>query len=93
MKAYSIFDKKAGTYSQPFFCVSQGVAIRQLMDLVRDSRTTVSEYPDDFALYQVGDFDDVTGTLMPCRNDGGEFLNPIFINNALDFVEDGQHSN
>ena len=93
MKAYSIFDKKAGTYSNPFFCVSQGVAIRQLMDLVTDQRTTVSKYPEDFALYEVGSFNEITGALLPCRHDGGEVLNPVFISNALDFVEDGKDKN
>ncbi len=65
MKLYSIFDAKANTYCAPFECVSNGVAIRQLMDLVSDAKTTVSKYPEDFSLYFVGDFDADTGSLLP----------------------------
>lgn len=65
MKLYSIFDSKANTFCAPFECVSNGVAIRQLMDLVQDAKTTVSKYPEDFSLYFVGDFDTDTGALLP----------------------------
>ena len=65
MKLYSIYDAKANTYCAPFECVSNGVAIRQLMDLVSDAKTTVSRYPEDFSLYFVGDFDTDTGALLP----------------------------
>lgn len=65
MKLYSIFDAKANTFCAPFECVSNGVAIRQLMDLVSDAKTTVSKYPEDFSLYFVGDFDTDSGALLP----------------------------
>lgn len=38
MKLYSILDEKAGTFCPPFVCVSNGVAVRQLMDLVQDEK-------------------------------------------------------
>lgn len=65
MKLYSILDEKAGTFCPPFVCVSNGVAVRQLMDLVQDEKTTISKYPEDFSLYFVGDFADDTGLLLP----------------------------
>ena len=85
MKVYSIFDKKAGTYSNPFFCVSQGVALRSLMDLVADKRTSIAMHPEDFALYEVGSFDDVSGSLLPVT-ENGSIIPPKFVAEALDYV-------
>ena len=65
MKLYSIFDAKANTFCAPFVCVSNGVAVRQLMDLVQDEKTTISKYPEDFSLYFIGDFADDSGMLLP----------------------------
>ena len=91
MKAYSIFDKKAGTYSNPVFCVSQGVALRMLMDLVSDQRTSIAKYPSDFALYEVGSFDEVSGSLLP-TTENGSIVPPKFIAEALDYVRDDSKS-
>lgn len=63
MNVYSIFDKKSGTYNTPFFCLTDGVAVRSLSDLVKDVRTTVAMHPADFSLVFIGCFDEVTGQL------------------------------
>lgn len=81
MKLYSIFDAKANTYCAPFECVSNGVAIRQLMDLVSDAKTTVSKYPEDFSLYFVGDFDTDNGQLLPLGSV------PVLVLHAKDAIQ------
>ncbi len=81
MKLYSIFDAKANTYCAPFECVSNGVAIRQLMDLVSDAKTTVSKYPEDFSLYFVGDFDTDNGSLLPLGSV------PVLVLHAKDAIQ------
>ncbi len=66
LTAYSIFDKKAATYNTPFFCINDGVACRSFSDLVRDHRSTVGQHPEDFALYRLGEFNDLEGIISPC---------------------------
>lgn len=61
LKIYSIRDSKAEIYRQPFFCSSHGEAERNFEMLVNDSKSLVSQYPDDFDLYYIGKFDDDKG--------------------------------
>lgn len=61
LKAFSLLDQKVGTFSPPFFMAHVGQAIRAVTDLGQDLNTTVGRHPADFALCQVGAFDDQTG--------------------------------
>lgn len=56
----SVHDKKAETYSAPFYPPSKGVAIREFIDIVNkpDENSLYYKHPDDFDLYYLGDFDD-----------------------------------
>ena len=65
LKAFSVVDSKPGVFSPPFFLQSTGLAIRQFTDLANDEKTTVSRYPEDFSLHEIGQFDDQSGTLSP----------------------------
>ncbi|WNK14353.1 MAG: nonstructural protein [Microvirus sp.] len=61
----SLFDKKAGSYGQPFFVVSNGAAFRSIGDELRrgGDDNVLAKHPSDFELYVVGSFDDVTAEL------------------------------
>lgn len=61
LKAFSLLDQKVGTFSPPFFMSHVGQAIRAVTDLGQDLNTTVGRHPSDFALCEVGTFDDNTG--------------------------------
>lgn len=61
--AFSFFDTKAQIFSAPFFMAHRGQALRAAIDLGTDLQTTVGKYPADFVLYELGTFDDQTGTL------------------------------
>lgn len=65
--AYSVYDNKVGTFSQPFFAVHVQVAVRSIIAVAHDLDTTIGRHPADYALYQVGEFDDQTGELRPCH--------------------------
>ena len=51
---YSIFDKKSGTYMQPFVELTDGTATRQCMDLLANPNTPFAKFPDDFTLMRIG---------------------------------------
>lgn len=64
-KLYSVLDLKAGFFKPPFCARSNGEAIRMLAEAARDPDTQLAQYPDDFALYELATFNDVTGAIDP----------------------------
>lgn len=65
INAYTLYDRKALQYHQPFFAVSDGAAVRMLQDLVGDNNTLPGRHPGDFVMYCVGGYDDNNGSLLP----------------------------
>jgi len=66
MIVVSVYDKKAMTFSVPNFVVNTASAIRSFrMELNKSSpNDPVSSYPDDFAIYDLGTFDESTGAFI-----------------------------
>jgi len=58
---YSVFDKKTGVYGQPFFLNHETHAIRAVQQAANDLTTSIGQYPGDYALYCLGNFDDASG--------------------------------
>lgn len=58
--AFSVWDEKVQAFNPPFFCQAIGQASRSMDDLVNDPQTTISRHPEDYSLYHVGFFNDVT---------------------------------
>lgn len=63
MKIYSVFDHKAKAFAQPWFQLTDGLAIRAFTEACNDAQTNLNKYPEDFVLYCVGTFDETTGTI------------------------------
>lgn len=81
MKIFALNDSKLGEFGQPFFFQASGQAVRFLQDLVRDNKTSISQHPEDFRLYLLGEYDPRTG----------QFSNlsaPEYLSKATDFSED-----
>lgn len=62
---FSIYDTKTGIYGTPFFMQHAGQAIRAVQDLCDDMSTIVARHPADFALVQLGYFDDNNSGFEP----------------------------
>jgi hypothetical protein len=60
-KVYSIYDKAAFIYNRPFHAVNVGVALRSFRDVYEDKRSDIAKHPEDFCLYEVGEYCDQTG--------------------------------
>ena len=65
LKSFTIRDIKGELYNTPFFQRSHGEAERNFTALVNDGKSTISQYPEDYDLFWVGEFDDQTGLLKP----------------------------
>ena len=58
MKVYTVLDVKVEAYLQPFFARSQGEAVRMFADSVNTPSTHLARYPEDFILFEIGEYDD-----------------------------------
>lgn len=65
LHAYTIYDRKALQYHQPFFAVADGAAVRMLSDIANDPNTSIGRHPSDYVLYRCGGYDDSNGQLLP----------------------------
>lgn len=63
----SVFDKKAQLWSTPFFSHSDVVAIRDFAAAVKGSGG-IAQFPDDYELWSIGQWDDVSGDFVPYVN-------------------------
>lgn len=63
MFIYTVYDKKGCVHTAPFFSVNDASAVRAVGNAANDSRTDLCNYPGDFALYCVGQFDPDNGTV------------------------------
>lgn len=60
---YSVRDSKGETYSPPFLAKTPGEAERMFTNEVHNTQSQISKYPEDFDLYHLGTYDDVTGKI------------------------------
>jgi len=57
LQVFSIFDKKAESFITPFFLVNEQMAIRTFTDCVQDENHMFGKHPEDYILYQLGEWD------------------------------------
>lgn len=61
-KIYSIYDNAVGAYLPPFYMTANGEAIRGFTDVCNDETTQFNKNPQDFTLFELGEFDDLSCT-------------------------------
>lgn len=62
---YSVFDNKAKVFCRPFVCLTDDAALRDFHYAALHQDSDISRHPNDFCLYRIGAFQDVTGLLVP----------------------------
>lgn len=69
-KIFTVYDSKLEAYMQPFFMSSKGQAIRAFTDTVNDPSTQFNKHPEDFTLFEIGEYDDQSGKVqnLPTAN-------------------------
>lgn len=82
-KLFSIYDRKAQYYLPLMQHRSQADAIREFTGLVVNSETPLATYPADFDLIELGDFDQVVGTIVPN-------IHPVPVINGLVALQNAQ---
>lgn len=75
----AVRDAKADAFGQPFFAQQRGIAVRSFADECSRSDSGLNKHPEDYALFVLGEYDDLTGALVSCQ--------PVQIAHALDYVK------
>ncbi len=61
-KVFTVYDSKIEAFLPPWHARTSGEAIRQFTDAAMDTKTQFSRHPSDFTLFEIGSFDNLTGT-------------------------------
>jgi len=67
LQAFSIFDQKTETFSAPFFVPKLAMAQRVITQQLMDPRTDIAQFPEDYHLYRVGEFETDNAVLTPSQ--------------------------
>lgn len=60
-KVVCIRDRAADVFGQPVFVAALGQALRSFGDEINNKESQMSKHPDDYDLYELGEFDDNEG--------------------------------
>jgi len=61
---YSIYDKKGERYDTPFFTSTDLFATRVFMLRMQEEKSFLKQWPEDFILYKIGDFNVIDGIFI-----------------------------
>lgn len=62
---YAVYDSKAELYLQPHFFRARGEAVRAWQTTANNPETNICKYPEDYAMYEIGEYDEDSGTITP----------------------------
>lgn len=57
----AVYDAASCAFMPPFCVQREGIAIRAFTDAVNSRNHPLSEHPEDYTLYLIGEFNDTTG--------------------------------
>lgn len=63
-KMFLIYDQKAELYNAPICKRNRGEFLREIQSTVNKEGNTLNQFPGDFHIFEVGDYDDCTGKVI-----------------------------
>lgn len=74
---FSVYDKETGVYDTPQFHANRVIIMRALMvHLSQEKNSQLAKFPESYALYYLGEFDEVTGNFKAVPTP--QFVEEIF---------------
>ena len=67
MKILCLYDKKAEKFATPFTAINNAVATRDFSRACAEPNSAMAQFPDDIELCYLGDFDEITGRIIPLK--------------------------
>lgn len=83
LKIFACFDCKVEAYGNPFYMKTKGEAIRGFVEVVNDGQSQISKYPEDFTLFELGEYDDSNAKFLLHST-------PISIGKGIEFIKPKQ---
>lgn len=65
LRIFTMRDIKAQAFVRPFFVQTVAVAFRAIAESASDPNNQFGKYPYDFELWEIGEFDDIQGEIIP----------------------------
>lgn len=65
LQVFSLYDKKTELYLMPVYAHNEGHVRRFFMSDFNNQNTSFNQFPEDYRLFQLGEYDDKTGALIP----------------------------
>lgn len=65
LMVFAVYDTKAEVYGTPMFFPAKGLATRAFDDQVNNKESLFCKHPQDFTLFQIGEYDQESGLLIP----------------------------
>lgn len=62
-KIFTIYDSKTESYHTPIYYPTTNAAIRAFKDAVNDKQTSISQHPEDYILFCLGEYDVLTAEI------------------------------
>jgi len=81
---FTVYDTKAETYSPPFAKITKGLAIRDFTDAANNPDNMVGKYPHDYALFEIGTFDEQSAKMTAHKT-------PINLGLAVEFLHQDEN--
>ena len=87
IRIYAIFDNKAEAYMEPFFAMTPGLALRAFADNTNNPQSIFNKHPEDFSLFEIGEFDDQKGEVIPHKTANNLGLAIQYMETKLEAVQ------
>jgi len=78
---FSVYDSAAKFYSDPFYALTKGQALRDFISACNDKNTYLNKHPADYTLFFLGTFDELTGAVQM-------ELTPMALGKAIEYLKD-----
>jgi len=82
LKLYTIRDVRTSAHNRPIALQNRAVLERSLLDALQDPSSNLSQHPEDYQLFCVGEFDQDTGDIIACP--------PEFLFNLQDLIKESE---
>lgn len=80
LRLFAVRDVKADAYGAIICLGTRGLALRAFADACANSQSPMAQYPSDYSLYELGEFE-------PCSGVVKGLATPVFVASAVDVVQ------
>ena len=77
---FAVYDRKAEAYGMPIFFAAKGQAVRAFDDQCNQAGSMMNLHPQDYTLYQIGEYTDSDGLMVPLTS-------PVGFGTGVDYLK------